>query len=647
MKYLALFTLLLCVFLATAQKEIPEFGDVSKEELLLTDCPFERGASAMKIFDVTETELYFFSFESRQKTERRVRIKIFNNNGFEHGSVKIPYLNMKGMAKIKDLKAIIYNIDKDGKVHTQKLERKDFLKEKAIEYIGLVNFTFPNLTAGSVIEYKYTTVENNIVYFQPWDIQDEIPVLYTSKTIIIPEETALFERVLGTDTISKQDDFYRKGKYRRIIYQKENVPAFKAEPFMTSAKDNLIRLTFLFFRFGAAFYMASKNQPEKIWNTIGTQFIDNPFFRNQVLKPIPGPDKIVDSAKRIEKTEERIRYIFEEVQKQFIGKPEQTISADSIAHAWQKQEATTAEINLFLLNSLHLSGVSCLPILVSTRENGKVNTSFPSLGQFNGIDVLAFDSLKVFVLDASNKFQSYRNPPFNILNREVLAITTDTAQWITITDDRPLIKQITYISGDFNKEGKFEGFCTVQSFDYAKSFKLDTSSSFFQKKDEAHLDKLANNIKILSTTVQKREKNEDEPYLETIDFLYEPQNTGDFYFINPQILNEQSKNTFTSTKRETDIDLGCNQLHNLGMEIKFPSALFEVEHLPKNITLRAPDSSFFYKISYSVNKESILVTQQFEVKRAMYYKEEYPGLREFFSKLYGLMSEEIILKRKK
>ncbi|MBK8953125.1 MAG: DUF3857 domain-containing protein [Chitinophagaceae bacterium] len=136
------------------------------------------------------------------------------------------------MAKIKDLKAIIYNLDKDGKIQTQKLERKDFLKEMAIEYVGLVNFTFPNLTPGSVIEYKYTTVENNIVYFQPWDIQDEIPVLYTSKTIIIPEETALFERVLGTDTISKKEDYYRNeppGKnleyswhtiYRQSVLQK-------------------------------------------------------------------------------------------------------------------------------------------------------------------------------------------------------------------------------------------------------------------------------------------------------------------------------------------------------------------------------------------------------------------------------------------
>lgn len=647
MKPLILSTLLLCPVFAAAQKEIPDFGEVSRNELLLTDCPFEPGASAMKIFDITETELYFFSFESRQKTERRVRIKIFNNNGFEHGSVKIPYLNKKGMAKIKDLKAIIYNIDKDGKIQTQELERKDFLKEKAIEYIGLVNFTFPNLTPGSVIEYKYTTVENNIVYFQPWDIQDEIPVLYTSKTVIIPEETALIERVLGTDTISKTEDYYRKGKYRKIIYQRENVPAFKSEPFMTSIKDNLIRLTFIFFRFGAQYYIANKSHPEKIWNTIGTQFIDNPFFRNHVLKPIPGPDKIVDSAKKIEVPEERIKFVFKEVQKRFIGKPDQTISIDSIAHAWQKQDATTAEINLFLLNCLHLSGISCLPILISTKENGKVNTGFPSLGQFNGVDVLAFDSLKVYVLDASNKFQSYRNPPFNILNRETLAVTEDTAQWITITDDRPLVKQITYISGEMDKEGKIAGFCTVQSFDFAKSFKIDTTSNFFQKKNEAHLDKMANNIKILSVTHQKREENDDEPYLETIDFDYEPQNTGDFYFINPQILNEQSKNVFSATKRETDIDLGCNQLHNLGMEIKFSPALFEVEHLPKNITLRAPDSSFFYKISYSVNKESILVTQQFEVKRAMYYKEEYPGLREFFSKMYGLMSEEIILKRKK
>ncbi|MBK8953124.1 MAG: hypothetical protein IPM85_13520 [Chitinophagaceae bacterium] len=58
---------MLCTFFAAAQKEIPDFGEVSRDELLLTDCPFEPGAGAMKIFDITETELYFFPTNPNKK----------------------------------------------------------------------------------------------------------------------------------------------------------------------------------------------------------------------------------------------------------------------------------------------------------------------------------------------------------------------------------------------------------------------------------------------------------------------------------------------------------------------------------------------------------------------------------------------------
>ena len=161
---------------AFSQKTIPDFGKIDIAELQMKSCSFEPGASAMNLFDVEETELTIINqYISRLTTERHVRIKIFSEQGYKYASVKIPYFSKKGVAKIKDLSGIVYNLDPSGIVVTQKLEKKDFFKEKAEENIGVINFTFPNVKPGSVVEFRYTRIEKNVWNIQPWMAQDMIP----------------------------------------------------------------------------------------------------------------------------------------------------------------------------------------------------------------------------------------------------------------------------------------------------------------------------------------------------------------------------------------------------------------------------------------------------------------------------------------
>jgi hypothetical protein len=145
---------------------------------------------------------------------------------------------------------------------------------------------------------------------------------------------------------------------------------------------------------------------------------------------------------------------------------------------------------------------------------------------------------------------------------------------------------------------------------------------------------------------QENANQEDMPLTERMEFTYELNNTGDFYFISPRFLLSENKNPFTQTKRTTDIDMGCNQQYifslNLGM-----SPEWEIEHLPKNSVIRAPDSSFYYRRSISADSSNIFYGYTFEIKRSIFEKEEYAGVQEFFKLVYSLMAEEIILKRKK
>lgn len=644
-KIVTLFCSTITSILMMAQKKLPGLGEVDIAALHLKSCSFEPDAPAMKLFDVQETSFEISAYNARLKTERRVRIKVFNEKGYKHASVKIPYFSKKGIAKIKELNGAIYNVGDDGKIIVNKLEKKDFFKEKAADNVGVVNFTFPGLKPGSIIEYSYTTIENNLIYLNPWFIQDEIPVVYSSCIITTPVQSKIFERVFGSDTIEQKLELLKYDNFRKITYSKGNIPSFKPEPFMSSVKDHLIKVSFLLFPGGAAFYNRNRTSPNIVWGAAGSQMLHSKFYEDQVKKTIPGTEKIIDSAKAILKTDERIGYIYGEVKKRVPVKTEQTTSADNLTEAWNDKTGTSAEINLILLNLLEKSNIKSLPILASTRDNGKIDKGFPSISQANAIDVLAFDSAKFYVLDASLKFQSYQNPPQNILNREAFILSPDSMQWVTISDTRPLLKQSMLVLADLTENGLIEGTASIQYFDYAKANKLDTTTNENEEAEDRFYDKKPQGLKILSTS-RSEAIDDGEPLFESVEFTYEPNEANGFYFINPQILTEKNKNPFLAEKRNTDIDFGCNQLFILTMQIRFPDS-YVIEHLPKNVIVRAPDSSFFYKINYVASTKEVSISQLFEVKRAIYNKEEYKGIQDFFKHMYALMAEEIILKKKK
>src|SRR5215213_9341043 len=132
MKYI--FLLLIGVgaqFWLTAQKILPEYGTVILADLQLKECPFDKGASAMKLFDTQEITLEVSNAGFYHLiTERRVRIKIFNSTGFEFANIKLPYYGRSRSVKIKELSGVVYNLGPNETIVTQKLEKKDFFKEK-------------------------------------------------------------------------------------------------------------------------------------------------------------------------------------------------------------------------------------------------------------------------------------------------------------------------------------------------------------------------------------------------------------------------------------------------------------------------------------------------------------------------------------
>jgi hypothetical protein len=381
-----------------------------------------------------------------------------------------------------------------------------------------------------------------------------------------------------------------------------------------------------------------------IWKMAASLLLRSGFFDEQFKKNIPGTEKVIDTALTYVNHTDRLNFLYKTVQNRVPFSEGQTAYPDDITDTWKKRKGSSAEINMLLMNLLKRSNIECHPLFISTRGHGKINTDFPSFGQFNGIDVLVKINNVNYIVDASIRHTSYKTPPQNILNRRAFLIDHDNLQWVMITDERPLLKQNADFFLLLKDDGKIEGGTTITQYDYAKSATLDSSQHDAENKPETLFNKNLPGIILLSEKTENSET--DSPLIQTIEFDYEIQNSGDYFLINPNMFSSKKFNYFKQEFRNTDIDFGSNQEIRTSLELEIPLQ-FLIEKLPKSIVIRSPDSSFVFTRMVSNSKSTISYSHIIEIKKATFDKNEYTGLVQFFDQVQKAIAEDIIIKKVK
>src|SRR5687768_8634945 len=183
-------TLIACLAITVplfAQKggDVPGFGKVDKADLEMKDCDFDSKANAVVLFDVGEQYCDLSTIANTTQIERHIRIKILKDKGKSFADVKIPYNSYRNTEYIKNLTAQTYNLDASSNIVATKVE-KDLIYEKRInKYRTQQIFTFPEVKAGSIIEYKWTQIREGI-FVKNWYFQKNIPVKYSRYRVDFP-----------------------------------------------------------------------------------------------------------------------------------------------------------------------------------------------------------------------------------------------------------------------------------------------------------------------------------------------------------------------------------------------------------------------------------------------------------------------------
>jgi hypothetical protein len=177
---------LLFINLIIAQKN--ELGNVTIAELQEKFYPTD--SSAVAAFLINKGRTYFDYHEDsgfKITTDVEVKIKIYKKEGYEWANNAIAfYMGNRGKERVDYSRAFTYNLV-NGKIEKTKLKSENEFIEQNNKFWSSKKIVMPNVTEGSIIEYKYSIVSPYYSTFPDWNFQKAIPVTYSEYITEIPE----------------------------------------------------------------------------------------------------------------------------------------------------------------------------------------------------------------------------------------------------------------------------------------------------------------------------------------------------------------------------------------------------------------------------------------------------------------------------
>jgi len=229
----------------------------------------------------------------------------------------------------------------------------------------------------------------------------------------------------------------------------------------------------------------------------------------------------------------------------------------------------------------------------------------------------------------------------------VLSLDTSNVNWFLVTDSRPLLKTILYINAALSEDGRINGSANISYFDHSKVQKLlesDKTKVEEKAEEKEFIKKDFTELKIDSLVVSDKD-DELAPLMESFVFTHEPSSSGDFIFLDPFFLSSFRKNPFTDSARRFSIDFNSRQYLLTSMSITLPAS-YQIDFQPKNVKLRMADSSIIFTRTIRVVDNTIYFTNITEVMEPLFDPEQYPAIRDFFTRMYTMVAEQIVLKKK-
>ncbi len=250
-----------------------------------------------------------------------------------------------------------------------------------------------------------------------------------------------------------------RGRYKRSVML--GMPAFKSNENIYTARNNSPQLRFHLFESSGFFpfffkrlLLTTEDDIEtpspsaalwynfnsgyvqyklESWQDMNERLLKNPRFNVELMKSVnfkPLFEELFDEGSS---QEQKMQILYNYVNQNIKWNGEySTYASDGVSKIMKKGEGNSAENNLLLLQLLRKAGITANPVLIKTRDQGKVETIYPVWHQFNHVIVLAEIDGKKYLLDATRPGLSAGQLAGIVVNQPGWSVSATEPGFVTI-----------------------------------------------------------------------------------------------------------------------------------------------------------------------------------------------------------------------
>ena len=630
---LVLFSACICLY---GQELDYTIGNFTPDDINIKECAFDKDADAVVLHDLAMSN---YSDSYQLVTRRKIKFKILKEKGIERANVKIRYYSDRDFEFISNIEAVILNVSEQGEMVKDKLSNKNIYKKQLNRLYSEVSFSLPNVKVGSIIEYSYTSTMKNYGGLSDWYFQTDMPVMLSSYILYILPNAEFAYTVYKSPLFPIEVKVDPKNG--KAYYEMKNIPGLRDEVYMDAPRDYLQRVNFQFS--GFTDYMG-KHKVNTTWAQLAQDLSNEKMFGGQINKSLPNIGTVKTFSDGTTSAFAKMKFIHEYVRSNIVWNNIYSRYAENnIKEVWEKKKGNSAEINLLLLNLLKDAGLESYPLLVSERDNGKVDTTYPFLDQFNKVVAYVVIDGNQYILDGTDRQTPSHLIPFALLNTKGFIVDRKKKGFITIADTKSKNFSVIKINGKIEATGRLNGIANIYNYDYAKINKKEQYISGKSKYEE-DFTKPYGDFKIDSFTVKGLDS--DSLPMEHQFILNNDLNKSGAYLLLPyNFFTGYDKNPFISDNRFTNIDFGSRRSCVVKEEYTLPDNL-QIESLPKKIKMTTPENSMSVYREVELKEKNVEINMIIEINKTIYTADEYDVVKEFYKRMFDLLNEPIVLKAK-
>ncbi len=654
MKTKTLLMLLVVMASLNAFSQKVKFRKIPVDLLKQTAHPLDSQAEAAYIYKSCRVYYVFNEDHFDLLTDVHLRLKIYKKEGLGWGDFKIGYHERGGISQFK---AYTYNLV-NGEVVETKLDNEEYNTEEFNKVIRRRTFAMPNLAPGSVIDLTFLITEPASISLTPYFLQHSIPVDYVEYEVETPEyfifnkSTKGLPLAMERSSESKSGVINLRGQSGGINYSigvdryvAQNVPALKDEPFVPNMENYRSAVTYE-LSFIRDFDRKVTNF-SSTWDDIANRYMTDEYFGKQLEARLSDLDPVVEMAMQLPE-EERYRFVYYYVRDHYNwNEYNGEFSPKGLKKFIENKSGNAGDINLLLINLLNKAGVKAIPLVLSTREQGFLNWSYPSLGQINYVIAAIPQGEDYLFLDATAKYLDAGYLPGRTLNLDGVLITHDR-KGIRISLENPNKGNVqnmvlSELTDDLLIKGQAR---TIYSGYKASVARNDVKDA---EKGEGYTKELHDRFPNLDV-ISFKDTGSDSTAAKVVHNLQfelsgQADEAGDLIYLNPMMIWQDLENVFKTEKREFPVFYNSYGTEKHSITITLPINI-QVESLPAPVRMSLPDNlgSFSYNVVANGTNISIqyLKTENTDIISQEYYE----ALRNYTSLIIDKQAEKVVLRRR-